>query len=87
MMSARLLLWWVRRLALILVGLGFLLFGIQVLISAYRFQDPFFFILTFFSSNFIILISAALLVGFVYRTIRPIPPRDSEKRNNPSDEG
>lgn len=33
---------------MILVGIGFLLFGIQVLISAYRLKVPFFFILTIF---------------------------------------
>jgi hypothetical protein len=59
------LLVWGRQIALILVSLGFLGFGIGLLVSAYRLSDPFVFVLTFFSSNFIILISAALLIGFV----------------------
>ena len=49
MIPASLLLWWIRQLALILIGIGFFLFGIQLLISAYQLQDPFVFVLTFFS--------------------------------------
>jgi hypothetical protein len=60
---------WGRLIALVLVGLGFLGFGIALLISAYHLTDPFVFVLTFFSSNFIILISAALLVGFLIRAV------------------
>ncbi len=52
-----------------LVGLStfFVYFGIRVLISAYRHKDPFTFLMTFFAANFIILISATLLVCFLYR--------------------
>ena len=60
---------WGRLIALIIVGLGFLGFGIALLISAYQLTDPFVFVLTFFSSNFIILISAALLIGFLIRAV------------------
>jgi len=49
------------------MGCFFLAFGIHLLISAYRLDNPFWFIMTFFASNLIILISAALLVGFVVR--------------------
>lgn len=84
MMPASLLLRWLRQLALILIGIGFFLFGIQLLISAYQIQDPFVFVLTFFSSNFIILISAALLVGFVFRAISL---RNAKEEKNPPTEG
>ena len=62
---------WGRQIALILVGLGFLGFGVLLLISAYQLTDPFIFVLTFFSSNFIILISAALVIGLVIRAVTP----------------
>jgi len=52
------------------MGCFFIIFGIQLLIAAYRLKDPFYFIMTFFSSNLIILISATLLIGFVYRMVR-----------------
>jgi len=58
---------WIKYIVLFLLGCVFLLFGIQVLISAYQLKDPFSFILTFFSSNLIILISAALLFVFISR--------------------
>ena len=61
--------WWVRQIILVAISAFYLYFGIQVLVSAYSLNDPFSFVLTFFASNFIILISAALLVGFVYRMV------------------
>ena len=45
----------------------FLLFGVLILIGDYQLKDPFSFILTFFASNLIILISAALVFVFIYR--------------------
>ncbi len=48
----------------------FLMFGIHVLKAAYKLKDPGYFVMTFFASNFIILISATLLLGFVFRMVR-----------------
>ena len=59
--------WWVRQIALTLIGCFFVLFGIHILISSYQLKDPTSFILTFFASNFMILISAALVIGFISR--------------------
>jgi hypothetical protein len=67
--------WWVFHVGLILISAFFLLFGIDLLAASYRLADPFFFIMTFFSSNLIILISATLLVGFCWRMIRTITGR------------
>lgn len=61
------LFWWIKHIVLLLTGGFFLLFGIHLLIAAYSLKDPFLFAMTFFASNFIILISAALLFGFVAR--------------------
>lgn len=72
--------WWIRQIALTAIGCFFMLFGIQILISSYRLNDPFSFILTFFASNFMILISAALVLGFIarmfsaYRNAKKPPP-------------
>ena len=63
------LFWWLRQIVLIFVSAFFLYFGIRLLISAYEFNDPFTFLMTFFASNFIILISATLIIGFAYRMI------------------
>ncbi len=62
-------LWWVKQIALISIGGFYLYFGVHLLIASYQMNNPFSFILTFFASNFIILISGALLVGFIYRII------------------
>jgi uncharacterized membrane protein YhaH (DUF805 family) len=61
--------WWIRQIILILIAGFYLIFGIQLLVSAYQLNDPPNFILTFYASNFMILISAALLVGFIYRLV------------------
>jgi len=55
---------------LMTVAALFMLLGIDVLMGAYRLNDPFSFMLTFFASNFIILISATLLIGFAARLWR-----------------
>lgn len=62
-------LWWVWQIILILITLFFLVLGIEILIKSYKLNDPFYFIMTFFSSNLIILISAVLMAGFIYRMI------------------
>lgn len=61
--------WWTRQIVLILIGSFFLYYGVELLISSYGLKDPYTFLMTFFASNFIILISAALIVGFAYRMI------------------
>ena len=66
-----------------LLAAVFLIFGIQLLIAAYGLKNPLHFLLTFFSANLIILISAALLVGFGFqlrarlRGSRPIAVNDT----------
>ena len=61
--------WWIRQIILILIAGFYLIFGIQLLISAYQLNEPGTFILTFYASNFMILFSGALLVGFIYRLV------------------
>ena len=61
--------WWVKQLILIVLGGFYLYFGVQLLLASYQLSNPFNFLMTFFASNFIILISAALLIGFAYRLI------------------
>ncbi|MCK4984842.1 MAG: hypothetical protein KAS40_04955 [Desulfobacterales bacterium] len=69
--------WWIRQIILILIAGFYLVLGIQLLVSAYRLNDPPTFILTFYASNFMILISATLLVGFIYRMV--VTSRRSKK--------
>jgi membrane protein YdbS with pleckstrin-like domain len=55
------------RIALGIVEVFFLLFGIYLLVLAYHLTDPFAFIMTFFASNLVILISAVFLLGLVLK--------------------
>ena len=61
--------WWIRQIILIGIAGFYLVFGIQLLVSAYQLNEPPTFILTFYASNFMILFSGALLVGFIYRLV------------------
>jgi hypothetical protein len=61
--------WWVKLIILIVLGGFYLYFGIRLLLASYQLNNPFYFLMTFFASNFIILISAALLIGFACRLI------------------
>jgi hypothetical protein len=61
--------WWIRQFILVVIAGFYLVFGIQLLISAYQLNDPTSFIFTFYASNFMILFSGALLVGFIYRLV------------------
>lgn len=61
--------WWVRQIILVAIAGFYLVFGIQLLISAYQLNDPTSFIFTFYASNFMILFSGALLAGFIYRLV------------------
>lgn len=71
-----------KYVGLMVIGLVFLAFGIQILVAAFSLKDPFTFVLTFFASNFIILISAALMIGF---TLKLLHQRKTERINLSAD--
>jgi TRAP-type C4-dicarboxylate transport system permease small subunit len=62
--------WWIFQILLLMVSAFFFVFGIDLLMSAYRLEDPFTFIMTFFAASFILLISAALVVTFIIKMVR-----------------
>lgn len=59
-----------KLVGLIVACLFFLWFGIDLLISSYRLNNPFTFVMTFFASNLMILISVSLALGFALRLKR-----------------
>jgi len=61
--------WWISRIILLVVAIFFIIFGIDLLYTAYQLNEPFSFIMTFFASNLIILISATLLFIFVWNVV------------------
>ena len=54
--------WWAGQIIIGLLSVFFLAFGIDTLIYAYRLKNPHEFIMYFFSSNLMILISAVGLL-------------------------
>jgi hypothetical protein len=58
----------------------FLEFGIEEMIRAYRLKNPVEFLASFFSASFIILISGALLAGFIWRMVMKIRGEEGKRR-------
>ena len=65
----RTLVWWTVAAASAILSIFFLFVGISLCRAAYDLNHPHQFILTFFSSNLIILISVVILLGAVLRMI------------------
>ena len=61
--------WWVLSTASALLSGFFLFLGINLCRASFHLNHPHQFILTFFSSNLIILISVAILAGVIVRVI------------------
>ena len=59
--------WWTKHLLIGIFSVFFLMFGIDLLISSYHLSSPHEFIMCFFASNLMIMISA---VGILYPAIR-----------------
>lgn len=61
------LFWWIKMLVILIGSILFLIFGIGNLLSAYYLSNPQEFIVLFFSSSLMILIS---ITGFIYVVFR-----------------
>jgi len=74
---------WIKYGALLILSSFFLAFGVHILVASYRLNDPFSFIMTFFASNLIILISGVGIAGFVVRLVQACRSRGKEKKATP----
>jgi hypothetical protein len=77
--------WWMRQVLFLALGCFFVFFGVHLLIAAYGLKDPFSFILTFFASSYIILISATLVIVFFYRMKKALISQNPIKKASPPD--
>ncbi len=68
-----------KLILLIVVGIFFVIFGIHLLINSYELTDPFSFVITFFASNLMILISAAISLGFAIKLHRLLRTMSKKK--------
>ena len=62
--------WWIFQIVLMLISLFFLFFGVNMLRASYDLDDPFSFIMAFFSASFVLVISTALALTFVIKMVR-----------------
>ena len=72
------LLWWSGYAASAILSIFFLFVGISLCIASYDLEHPHQFILTFFASNFIILISLVVLIAVVVRIISHLRHSDPQ---------
>jgi hypothetical protein len=63
------LLWWTACGASAILSIFFLFVGISLCIASYKLNHPHEFILTFFASNLIILISVVIIAAVIIRVI------------------
>ena len=63
-------LWWLKQMLLTGIACFFVYFGIAMLVGAYRLNNPYAFIMTFFGSSLMILISVVMAMGFVAQMVR-----------------
>ncbi|MBN2397632.1 MAG: hypothetical protein JXI32_04570 [Deltaproteobacteria bacterium] len=66
------LFWWVSKVFIGMVSLFFFVRGINVLISSYTLTNPLEFIMYFFSSSMLILVSLVGIIYSVFRVLRRI---------------
>ena len=64
--------WWISKLFIGMVSLFFLARGIDVLVHSYTLNNPLEFIMYFFSSSMLILVSAVGVIYCAFRIFRRI---------------
>ena len=77
------LVWWTLSTASAMLSIFFLFMGIHLCWASFQLNHPHQFILTFFASNLIILISLVILAGVVVRIVlrlRQNDPPEAEER-------
>lgn len=62
-------LWWIWQVTLVFFFIFFFCFGILMTLAAYDLNQPYAFILVFFGSNLVVMISAVMVVGLIYRML------------------
>ena len=66
----------VRLIFLAWLAAVFLIFGVFMMVTAYHQDHPGVFMALFFSSSLIILLSATLLLGLIWRIIHPADTKE-----------
>ena len=80
------LFWWTKQLVILFVSGYFLYRGIRVLIGSYDLDDPFSFIMYFFSSSMLILVSASIMLYPLFRIYGRLADGGRNDRSTPEKE-
>lgn len=80
----RTMVWWTLSSASAALSIFFLFLGISLCRASFHLGHPHQFILTFFASNLIILVSAVILAGVVVRMIARLRQAQPPSGVNPS---
>lgn len=62
---------WIRNIAILVLSLFFLIIGINTLVGSYQLNNPYTFVMYFFSASMLILVSIAGLIYFFFKTFYP----------------
>jgi hypothetical protein len=62
---------WIRNIAILVLSLFFLIIGINTLVGSYQLNNPYTFVMYFFSASMLILVCIAGLIYFFFRTFYP----------------
>jgi len=80
----RRMVWWTLSTASAMLSIFFLFLGIDLCRASFQLNHPHQFILTFFASNLIILISVAILAGVIVRMVSRLRQDDpAEHQGHP----
>jgi len=74
--------WWLKQILFLGGSLFFLVFGIDVLVSAYTLKHPQQFVMFFFSGSFIVLISFVGLLYPIFQFLAFFRPPDSVEEDD-----
>lgn len=70
---------WIKNIAVLFISLFFLIIGINTMIGSYRLNNPYEFIVYFFSASLLILVCIS---GLIYFFVRLFRVRKKNKVNN-----
>jgi len=69
---------WIKNIVILILSLFFLIIGVNTLISCYRLNNPFEFVMYFFSASLLILVCIA---GLIYLFFLIFPPKKKNEMN------
>jgi predicted membrane protein len=70
---------WLKNIAVLAASVVFLIYGINIMTNAFKLNNPFEFVMTFFSASLLILVC---LTGIIYCYFRFFPKNNQNEADN-----